>query len=205
MQLEVFNQEGQAERSIEVSNDIFDAEFNSALVHQVVVAVRAGRRSGTSAQKNRSAVRGGGRKPYRQKGMGRARAGTRSSPINRGGGQTFAASPRDYSQKTNRKSFRVAMRSILSETRRLGNLVVVSDADLKTSKTKDAVQWLANLNCTSVLIVDGNATRHLHLATRNIPSVSVISPSKLNPVDIIDSGKLLMTADAVEFVESWLQ
>ena len=204
MQLDVLNRQGNFEKSLDVSDSIFDAKFNNTLVHQVAVAYRAGGRAGTHSGKNRSAVRGGGAKPYKQKGMGRARAGTRSSPIFRGGGQTFAKSPRDYSQKVNRKSYRAAMRSVLSETRRLGNLIVVNDMDLETHKTKDALKQLQVLNCESVLIVDDNVSENLDMATRNLPHVHVIAPSMLNLVDVIDIGKVLMTESAIKYVDEWL-
>ncbi len=205
MQLEVLDREGNVETSVDVSKSIFDAQFNNTLVHQVAVAYRAAGRAGTHAGKNRSAVRGGGAKPYKQKGTGRARAGTLSSPLFRSGGQTFAKSPRDYSQKVNRKSYRTAMRSVLSQTRRLGNLIVVNDMDLETPKTKDALKQLNTLNCRSVLIVDDNVRENLYLATRNLPNVQVIAPSMLNLVDIIDAGKVLMTQSAIKFVNEWLQ
>lgn len=205
MEIEVLDKEGNRQKSIKVSSANFDAEFNSALVHQVVVAYRAAYRAGTHAQKNRSRVRGGGAKPFRQKGTGRARAGTRNSPINRGGGQTFAASPRDYSQKVNRKAFRAAMRSTLSETLRRDNLIVVTDLDCDAPSTKQAVQQLKNLNCQKVLIVDDNASDNLHLSLRNIPNVHLIDPSMLNPADVVDQGKVLMTESAVKSVDEWLQ
>lgn len=205
MKIEVLDKEGNRQNSIEVSSANFDAEYNSALVHQVVVAYRAAFRAGTQAQKNRSRVRGGGAKPYRQKGTGRARAGTRNSPLNRGGGQTFAASPRDYSQKVNRKAFRAAMRSTLSETLRRDNLIVVTDLDCDAPNTKQAVQRLKNLNCQRVLIVDDNASDNLHLSLRNIPNVHLIDPSMLNPADVVDQGKVLMTESAVKRVDEWLQ
>ncbi len=205
MEIEVLDKEGNRQKSIEVSSTNFDAEFNSALVHQVVVAYRAAFRAGTHAQKNRSRVRGGGAKPFRQKGTGRARAGTRNSPLNRGGGQTFAASPRDYSQKVNRKAFRAAMRSTLSETLRRENLIVVTDLDCDVPSTKLAVQQLKNLNCQRVLIVDDNASDNLYLSLRNIPNVHLIDPSMLNPADVVDQGKVLMTESAVKTVDEWLQ
>ena len=205
MNLDVLDKAGQAERSIDVSDTNFDAQFNPALVHQVSVAYMAAARAGTHAQKNRSAVRGGGAKPYRQKGTGRARAGTRSSPIFRGGGVTFAASMRDYSQKVNRKSFRVAMRSILSEIRRRGNLVVIDDLNLETPKTRDLAGLLKNFECTSVLIVDDNVTDNLYLASRNLPNVFVISPTMLNPADAVDSRRILVTESAVKLIDEWLQ
>ena len=205
MKLEVLNKDGNQEKSIEVSSANFDAEFNNALVHQVVVAYRAAYRAGTHAQKNRSRVRGGGAKPYRQKGTGRARAGTRSSPIFRGGGQTFAATPRDYSQKVNRKVFRAAMRAVLSESLRLGNLVVVSGLDCEKPSTKNAIEQLGKLNCSAALVVDDNASENLHLSLRNIPNVDLIDPSMLNPADMIDTDKVLMTESAVKQVDEWLQ
>ena len=205
MKLEVLNKDGNQEKSIEVSSANFDAEFNNALVHQVVVAYRAAYRAGTHAQKNRSRVRGGGAKPYRQKGTGRARAGTRSSPIFRGGGQTFAATPRDYSQKVNRKVFRAALRAVLSESLRLGNLVVVSGLDCEKPSTKNAIQQLGKLNCSIALVVDDNASENLHLSLRNIPNVDLIDPSMLNPADMIDTDKVLMTESAVKQVDEWLQ
>ncbi len=205
MQLEVFDKQGATEKSIEVSDKNFDAKFNNALVHQVTIAFQAAGRAGTHAQKNRAAVRGGGAKPFRQKGSGRARAGTRSSPLFRSGGQVFAAAPRDYMQKVNRKSYRVAMRSILSEIRRRGNLVVTNHLELDSPKTKEMMNCLVNLNCKSALIVDENVTDNLYLATRNIPNVHVIDPSMLNPADVVACKKLLMTESAVKAVDEWLQ
>ena len=205
MQLEVFDRQGATEKSIDVSDKNFDAKFNNALIHQVTIAFQAAGRAGTHAQKNRSAVRGGGAKPFRQKGSGRARAGTRSSPLLRGGGQVFAAAPRDYTQKVNRKSYRVAMRSILSEIRRRGNLVVTNHLELESPKTKEMMNCLVNLNCKSALIVDENVTDNLYLATRNIPNVHVIDPSMLNPADVVACRKLLMTESAVKAVDEWLQ
>ena len=205
MQLEVFDKQGATEKSIEVSDKNFDAKFNNALIHQVTIAFQAAGRAGTHAQKNRSAVRGGGAKPFRQKGSGRARAGTRSSPLFRGGGQIFAAAPRDYTQKVNRKSYRVAMRSILSEIRRRGNLVVTNHLELDSPKTKEIMNCLVNLNCKSALIVDENVTDNLYLATRNIPNVHVIDPAMLNPADVVACRKLLMTETAVKAVDEWLQ
>ena len=205
MQLEVFDRQGATEKSIDVSDKNFDAKFNNTLIHQVTIAFQAAGRAGTHAQKNRSAVRGGGAKPFRQKGSGRARAGTRSSPLLRGGGQVFAAAPRDYTQKVNRKSYRVAMRSILSEIRRRGNLVVTNHLELDSPKTKEMMNCLVNLNCKSALIVDEHVTDNLYLATRNIPNVHVIDPSMLNPADVVACRKLLMTESAVKAVDEWLQ
>ncbi len=205
MKLDVLNKDGEASHTIDVSSANFDASFNNALVHQVAVAYRAAGRAGTHAQKNRSRVRGGGAKPYRQKGIGRARAGTRSSPLFRGGGQIFAVSPRDYSQKVNRKSFQSAMRSVLSETLRRGRLVIVEDMNMDTVKTKHAVERLASLDCHSALIVDDNPSEALFLSIRNIPDVYLIDPTMLNPADLVDSKMVVMTQAAAKFVDEWLQ
>ncbi len=205
MELEVLDKEGNRHKSIEVSSANFDAEFNSALVHQVVVAYRAAYRAGTHAQKNRARVRGGGAKPFRQKGTGRARAGTRSSPLFRSGGQTFAATPRDYSQKINRKAYRAAMRSTLSETLRRGNLIVVTDLECEAPSTRMAVRQLEKLTCQTALIVDDDASDNLHLSVRNIPNVHLIDPSMLNPADMVDRGRVLMTEGAVRRIDEWLQ
>ncbi len=205
MELEVLNKEGQREGVIEVSSANFDAAFNRTLVHQAVVAYRAAYRAGTHAQKNRSQVRGGGAKPFRQKGTGRARAGTRNSPINRGGGQTFAASPRNYAQKVNRKVFRTAMRAILSETLRRGNLVVVTDLECALPSTKKALEQLEKLNCKAVLIVDDDASENLYLSLRNIPNVQLIDSSMLNPADVAEHDRVLITQTSVKSIDRWLQ
>lgn len=204
MQLDVLNRQGTVDGTIEVCETNFGTEFNEALVHQVSVACRAATRAGTHAQKNRSAVRGGGAKPHRQKGTGRARAGTTNSNLFRGGGRAFPNSPRDYSQKVNRKSFRIAMRSVLSETLRRGNLVVVSEMDLESPKTKEMISCLESLNCIPALIVDDDVSDNLNLASRNIPDVYVISPTMLNPANVIDCGRLVMTQNAVEYIDRWL-
>ncbi len=204
MDLDVFDRSGGKSGSVAVDEKNFDAGFNEALVHQVSIACRASARAGTKAQKNRSAVRGGGRKPWRQKGMGRARAGTTSSPVFRGGGATFAASPRSYAQKVNRKSFRAAMRSILSELRRRGRLIVVSDMELESHKTRDLAQCLKNFHRRSTLIVADNVGENLDLASRNLPNVQVVASAMLNPALAIDSATLLITQNAVKSVDEWL-
>lgn len=190
-----------------VSDANFNAEFNETLVHQVSVACRAVARAGTSAQKNRSAVAGGGAKPVRQKGTGRARLGTLSSPLRRSGGRTFARSTRDYSQKVNRKSFRAAMRSILSEAVRRGNLTVVSNSNMELSepKTKTLAERLLKLELSSALIVDKELHENLKLASRNLPNVRIVESGMLNPAMIQDCSRVLMTADAVKSVDEWLQ
>src|SRR5210317_442675 len=156
-------------KKIKVSDVTFGRDFSEALVHQVVTAYLAGSRSGTKAQKNRSAARGGGRKPFRQKGTGRARAGTIRSPIWRGGGRTFAATPRDHSQKVNRKMYRGALQAILSELVRQERMVVVDALDLAEAKTSALVAKLAELGVEKGLIVTAQVDENLYLASRNIP------------------------------------
>lgn len=205
MDIDVVDRQGDVVGSVAVSDSNFGAEFNEALVHQVTVACRAGQRAGTKAQKNRSAVRGGGAKPWRQKGIGRARAGTTSSPIFRGGGRTFAASPRSYAQKVNKKSLRIAMRSLLSEVHRRGMMIVVKEMDLEEHKTRALAAQLENLDCSSALIVDAEVSENLDLASRNLRHVNVIISSMLNPALVLDSRKLLITEQAIQSVDEWLQ
>ena len=204
MELKVLDNQGNEGEAVTVSAKNFDAVFKEALVHQVAVACRAYSRSGTAAQKNRSAVRGGGAKPVRQKGTGRARVGTLSSPLRRGGGRTFAAIPRDYSKKVNRKTFRAAMRSILSEIVRRGNLVVVNDMVLENPKTKELASRLRIYNCQGALIVDIDVGENLDLASRNLPNVHVLTPSMLNPSLMQDHENILMTKSAVMNLDEWL-
>ncbi len=205
MQLEVLNRAGQPQKTIEVADSVFDAEFNNTLVHQVAVAYKAAARAGTHAQKNRSAVRGGGAKPWRQKGIGRARAGTRNSPIFRGGGQTFAASTRDYAQKVNRKSYRAAMRSALSEIRRRGRLVIVGDLNMETPKTKSMAACLNKLQCPAALIVTDAVNDNLYLAARNLPNVDIVTPAMLNPASAVECERIVMTERAIQSIAEWLQ
>lgn len=205
MDIDVVDRQGEVVGSVAVSDGNFGAEFNEALVHQVTVACRARQRAGTKAQKNRTAVRGGSAKPWRQKGVGRARAGTTSSPIFRGGGRTFAASPRSYAQKVNKKSLRTAMRSLLSEVHRRGMMTVVKEMELEEHKTKVLSAQLATLNCSSALIVDAEVSENLDLASRNLRHVNVISTSMLNPALVLDSKQLLITEQAIQSVDEWLQ
>src|SRR5210317_1136129 len=168
--------------SVDVAEAAFGADYNEALVHQVVTAYLAGSRSGTKAQKNRSAARGGGRKPFRQKGTGRARAGTIRSPIWRGGGKTFAAVPRDHSQKVNRKMYRGAMQSILSELLRQERLIVVKDLEIAEPKTGALVEKLGELGFEKGLIVTSDTSDNVYLASRNIPGVYTIDATSIDPV-----------------------
>jgi len=186
--------------SLEVSDDAFGAKFNEALIHQVVTAYMAGGRAGTKAQKTRAEVRGGGRKPFNQKGSGRARAGTTRGPIWVGGGRAFAARPRDYTQKVNRKMYQAAMRSVLSELIRQDRLVVVDAIEMPKPKTKDLVKYLQGFNLDQVLILVEEGQDNLRLSARNLPSVEVVDVRELNPVALVRFGKVLATSGALKAV-----
>ena len=190
--------------ALTVSETTFGREFNEALVHQVVVAYAAGARQGTRAQKTRSEVSGGGAKPWRQKGTGRARAGTIRSPIWRTGGVTFAAKPQDHSQKVNKKMYRGAMKSILSELVRQERLIVVENFSVEAPKTKPLVAKLKELELNDVLIVTGEVDENLFLAARNLYKVDVRDVTGIDPVSLIAFDKVLMTAAAVKQVEEML-
>ena len=193
-----------AEKAVEVSEVAFGREFNEALVHQVVVAYLAGARQGTRAQKTRSEVAGGGRKPWRQKGTGRARAGSIRSPIWRSGGTTFAARPQDHSQKVNRKMYRGAMRSILSELVRQDRLVVVESLALDAPKTKALVARLGELGLGSALIVTENVDENLYLSARNLKDVDVRDVAATDPVSLISFEKVVVTVGALKKFEEML-
>ncbi|PTQ12442.1 50S ribosomal protein L4 [Vibrio splendidus] len=190
--------------ALTVSETTFGRDFNEALVHQVVVAYAAGARQGTRAQKTRSEVSGGGAKPWRQKGTGRARAGTIRSPIWRTGGVTFAAKPQDHSQKVNKKMYRGAMKSILSELIRQDRLIVVDNFSVEAPKTKELVAKLKELELNDVLIVTGEVDENLFLAARNLYKVDARDVAGVDPVSLIAFDKVLMTADAVKQVEEML-
>lgn len=191
-------------KNIKVSEDTFGREFSEALVHQVVTAYLAGARAGTKAQKNRAAVSGGGKKPWKQKGTGRARAGTIRSPIWRGGGKTFAAVPRDHSQKVNRKMYRGAVQAILSELVRQDRLVVVESFELDQPKTRELLSKLAAHEVTTGLIVSGEIQENLFLASRNLPGVYVVDVAGMDPVSLVSAEKVIMTVGAIEMVQEWL-
>ena len=191
-------------KDIKVSDATFGREFSEALVHQVVTAYLAGARAGTSAQKNRSAVSGGGKKPWKQKGTGRARAGTIRSPLWRGGGKTFAAVPRDHSQKVNRKMYRGAMQAILSELVRQKRLVVVDAFEVAEPKTSSLVAQLAALGLEKCLVVTAEVDDNLYLASRNVPGVNAIDVAGIDPVSLVGSDKVVMTVDAIKKIEEWL-
>ncbi|AWL13026.1 50S ribosomal protein L4 [Saliniradius amylolyticus] len=193
-----------ANSALEVSEATFGREFNEALVHQVVVAFGAGARQGTKAQKTRSEVRGGGKKPWRQKGTGRARAGTIRSPIWVGGGRTFAAKPQDHEQKVNKKMYRGAIKSILSELVRQERLIVVENFGVEAPKTKELVSKLKELELNDVLVVTPEVDENLFLASRNLYKVDVRDVQGIDPVSLIAFEKVLMTADAVKQLEEAL-
>lgn len=183
--------------SPKLAEHVFGQPFNETLVHQVVVAHMAGGRQGTKAQKTRSDVSGGGAKPWRQKGTGRARAGTRTSPIWRGGGATFAARPRNYSQKVNRKMYQGAMRSILSELARQERLIVVDDFKVTEPKTKAVVAQLKELDLNHALIIVDQLDPNSVLATRNIPNIALVDVNNIDPVSLVNFEKVVVTEAAV--------
>lgn len=189
---------------MDVADAVFSAEFNEPLIHQVLTTYMAGARAGTKAQRSRSEVRGGGRKPWRQKGTGRARAGTIRSPIWRSGGVTFAAKPRDYSKKLNKKMYRGAMRAIFSELLRQERLIVVDAFEIEEAKTKLVKQKLNELGLEEVLIITDELTETLFLGTRNIPKVDVIDTEEIDPYSLIGFEKVMITQDAIKKIEEWL-
>jgi large subunit ribosomal protein L4 len=189
---------------VEVSDEVFNRDYSEALVHQVVTAYLAGGRSGTKAQKSRSDASGGGKKPHAQKGTGRARAGTIRSPIWVGGGKTFAARPRDHSQKVNKKMYRAGMKSIISELTRSDRIIFVSNVAIKEGKTKEAIKFLAKHDMQKGMIVMDEMTSEVLLATRNIPNIYVTDVRSLDPVSLVSSDKIIMTSDAAEKVQEWL-
>jgi len=193
-----------AKGTVEVSEEAFGRVFNEPLVHQVITAYLAGARQGTRKQKNRSEVRGGGRKPWRQKGTGRARAGTICSPIWVGGGRAFAARPQDHSKKVNRKMYRAAMSSIVSELARSERLIVVENFDVSEPKTKLLVKQLADMGLSNVMIVTEEVDQNLYLASRNLHKVSVSDVAGVNPVSLVGSEKVLVTVSALKKIEEML-
>ena len=191
-------------KSVSLDDSVFAREYNETLVHQAVVAYMAAGRSGTKAQKTRSDVSGGGSKPWRQKGTGRARAGTSRGPIWRKGGVTFAARPRDYTQKLNKKMYRAAMCSIFSELVRSDSLIIVDDFDVKDAKTKTMVGQLDKFNAENVLLVGAKEDKSVELSARNIPNCEVLLVSGLNPVSLVAHDKVVITSAAVDMVQEWL-
>jgi|TARA_B000000565_G_scaffold223177_1_gene178380 large subunit ribosomal protein L4 len=204
VELSVVKPGNKAAGTVAVSEANFAREYNEALVHQVVTAYLSGARQGTRAQKTRSEVAGGGKKPWRQKGTGRARAGTIRSPIWRSGGVTFAAKPQDHSQKVNRKMYRAAMRSILSELARTDRLMIVEALDVEQPKTKLLVETLKGYGVDNVLIVADNVDKNLYLASRNLHKVDVRDVEGADPVSLIAYDKVMITVDAVKKFEEAL-
>ena len=190
--------------AVELSDVAVGREFNEALVHQVVTAYLAGGRQGSRAQKTRGEVSGGGKKPWRQKGTGRARAGSIRSPIWVGGGRAFAAKPQDWSQKVNRKMYRGAMQCILAELIRQDRLVLVDDISISAPKTKELIAKLKDLNAPKALIVTNEVDENLYLAARNIPYVSVLGSTEVDPVSLIAIDKVIMSVAAAKEIEGVL-
>lgn len=204
MKLSIVNESGTAKSDIEVSDVVFAARFNESLIHQVVTAYQAGGRQGTRAQKNRAAVRGGGAKPWAQKGTGNARAGTICSPIWRGGGRTFPAQTQNFAQKVNKKMYRAAIRSILSELIRQERLVAVDTLQMDAPRTKGLVDKLNKLGASNALILTAEDDRNLSLSARNVPGVDVVSVSHVDPVSLIRHEKVVVIADALKRIEESL-
>lgn len=190
---------------LSVSDAVFGVEYNEGLIHQVVTAYMAAGRAGTKAQLAKGEVSGGGKKPWKQKGSGRARAGSIRSPLWRGGGKTFASVPRDHSQKVNRKMYRGALRSIIAELARQGHLIIAESFTVEAVKTQGLVKQLEQLGTSDVLIVTGELDKNLFLSSRNLHTVAVCDVEALNPVALLRHKKVLMTADAVKKLEAWLQ
>ena len=203
MKLDVLNTANKKE-DVQISDTTFGKDFNETLVHQAVVTYLAGSRQGSHKQKTRSEVRGGGKKPYAQKGTGRARAGTIRSPIWRGGGVTFAATPRDYSKKINKKMYRAAISSIFSELHRQDRLIAIEQPKLESPKTKEMCAFLRAFNLEKVLIILDEMDTNLYLSSRNIPHVEVVTVKEINPVILLRSEKVAVTPAAFKLIEAWV-
>ena len=200
----LFKQDGSQAGDITLNDAVFGIEPNESVVFDVILSQRASLRQGTHAVKNRSAVRGGGKKPWRQKGTGRARAGSIRSPIWVGGGRAFAAKPQDWSQKVNRKMYRGAMQCILAELIRQDRLVLVDDISISAPKTKELIAKLKDLNAPKALIVTNEVDENLYLAARNIPYVSVLGSTEVDPVSLIAFDKVIMSVAAAKEIEGVL-
>ncbi len=204
MELNVAKPGNASAGTVSVSDATFAREYNESLVHQVVTSYLAGARQGTKAQKNRAAVSGGGKKPWRQKGTGRARAGTIRSPLWRSGGVTFAAQPQDHSVKVNRKMYRAALRAIFSELARQDRLLVVENIDVEQPKTKLLVQQLGEYGVDNALVVTSDVSENLYLAARNLHKVDVRDVAGVDPVSLVAHEKVMVTVDAVKQFEEML-
>ena len=203
MKLDVLNTANKKE-DVQISDTTFGKDFNETLVHQAVVTYLAGSRQGSHKQKTRSEVRGGGKKPYAQKGTGRARAGTIRSPIWRGGGVAFAATPRDYSKKINKKMYRAEISSIFSELHRQDRLIAIEQPKLESPKTKEMCAFLKAFNLEKVLIILDEMDTNLYLSSRNIPHVEVVTVKEINPVILLRSEKVAVTPAAFKLIEAWV-
>ena len=201
MDLQILN----GSNNVSVNDAIFGCDFKEGLVHQAVTAFMSGARQGTKAQKNRSAVRGGGAKPWAQKGTGRARAGTSRSPLWRSGGTTFAAQPRDYTQKLNKKMYRTGMRSMLSELNRQQRLLIVEDITVDAPKTKQMAAKLADLGVSKTLIITETGDESLYLSARNLHHVEVVDVAGMNPVNLARYDHVVVTVGAVRAIEEQLE
>ncbi|AJC48564.1 50S ribosomal protein L4 [Allofrancisella guangzhouensis] len=206
MDLNIKSLTGGEAGSVDLADNVFAIDYNESLIHQVVVAYMAGARQGTKAQKTRSEVSGGGAKPWRQKGTGRARAGTIRSPIFRKGGVTFAAKPKSYKQKVNRKMYAGAVKSILSELLRSGRMVVVEEMKLETPKTKEFKVMVDTLGFKDVLFIVGveEFSENLYLSSRNLKNVAVCDSMDINPVSLVCFENVVMTKKAIKEIEEKL-
>jgi large subunit ribosomal protein L4 len=194
----------QSKDKLNVADAVFGADFNEPLVHQVVTAYLAGGRAGTAKQKTKGEVRGGGKKPWKQKGTGRARVGSIRSPLWRGGGKAHAAVPRDHSQKVNKKMYRGALRSIVSELNRQGQLLIADTFTVEAAKTQSLVEKLNQIGANDILIITDTLDKNLFLSARNLHTVDVIDVEGINPVALLSFKKVLFTAPAVKKLEAWL-
>ena len=200
MELQLHN----SKATVNVADTVFAAEYNEPLIHQIVTAYLAGGRAGTAKQKTKAEVSGGGKKPWKQKGTGRARSGSIRSPLWRGGGKIHAAVPRDHSQKVNKKMYRGAIRSIVSELCRRGDLLVTDSFSIDAPKTKSLLDKLKHLGASDILIVTDVVDPNLYLSTRNLPKVDVIDVEAVNPLALLSFEKVLITTPAVKLLENWL-
>lgn len=194
----------QSREKVSVSDDAFDAEFNEALVHQLVVSYMSGGRAGTKAQKSRSTASGGGAKPWRQKGTGRARAGTIRSPLWRSGGVTFAATPRDYSKKINKKMYRIGMRSLVSELLRQQRLILIDKLGVSEAKTRVMSERLKELGVSDALILTDGLDSNVYLAARNIPNIQVMDVAIVDPLSLLSQAKVVIDQAALKKLEERL-
>ncbi|MEI2417115.1 50S ribosomal protein L4 [Orrella sp. JC864] len=205
MDIKLLNEQGQSDATFAAPDTVFGRDYNEALIHQIVVAYQANARSGNRAQKDRSEVKHSTKKPWRQKGTGRARAGMTSSPLWRGGGRTFPNSPdENFSQKVNKKMYRAGIRSILSQLAREGRISVVDSFSLESPKTKLAAQKLKTLGLDSVLIITDAVDENVYLATRNLPHVAVVEPRYADPLSLIHYKNVLITKPAIAQFEEML-